>query len=148
MVDASVKSFFDNTISLDFLHLFTGNVLGAGVYRTVYECSVRPDLVVKIEIGSRHFQNITEYEVWDEWSGSPKVAKWLAPCEAISACGTILLQKRTSPVPEGKFPAKLPTFLTDTKRANYGMLGKRFVCHDYGSIRSTLKVNMVKADWW
>lgn len=148
MADKNVVEFFKNTISLDLLRIMCGDLIGEGAGRTVYEFSHRPDLVIKIETPAQSFQNVKEWEVWNAWRDDKEVACWLAPCEDISECGSILIQKRTTSVPADRFPKKLPKFLTDTSRHNFGMLNKKFVCHDYALVRVTLSVNMVKADWW
>ena len=142
------KSYFTTTISTDFFRLICGDVIGYGVGRTVYECEIRPDLVVKIETPSHSFQNQAEWRIWSEWRYDADMKRWLAPCEAISPCGTVLLQKRTEPFPADAYPKKLPKFLTDTKRSNFGMFEKRVVCHDYALVVTTLSTAMVKADWW
>jgi len=143
-----VLTYFDSTISRDFFSLFCGRKLGSGTARVVYECAVRPDLVVKIETISQSFQNAMEWEFWSQWNHEKDVFKWLAPCVDISPCGAILLQKRTQPVPEGRYPDKMPKFLTDMKRSNYGLIGRQIVCHDYGFTITQAPVALQKAEWW
>lgn len=141
-------SFFANTVSGDFFALMCGPLIGEGQYRSVYECSMRSDLVVKFDIASRSFQNPSEWMNWVAHENTPKVSRWLAPCIAISPCGTILLQKRTTPALRKAYPAKLPAFLGDLKRSNFGMLNGHLVCHDYGMINYDLSLRERKADWW
>lgn len=148
MADSDVRAYFDNTITLDLFQLICGDVLGSGAGRTVYECMIRPDLVVKVETPSHSFQNQSEWRFWNDWRMDADMKKWLAPCEAISACGTVLLQRRTEPVHPDHYPDRLPKFLTDTKRSNFGILDGKFVCHDYGLVVSTVSTALKKAEWW
>lgn len=141
------SNYFSNTISGDLYGLVCGNQLGEGSARTVFECRLNSDLVVKIETKGGSFQNVTEWETWRVWSECKDVAKWLAPCVEISACGTVLLQKRTANI-LGKLPDKVPFFLTDLKRSNYGKIGNQLVCHDYGNLIPELSSKMKKAEWW
>lgn len=143
-----VTSYFTGTIGRDFFDLFAGDLIGSGVARTVYECTVRLDLVIKIEVPSHSFQNIREWEFW-LWSHRQKeIRRWLAPCVAISPCGSVLLQERTTLIPEKGYPKKLPKFLTDTKRDNFGLLGKRVVSHDYALVVPKYSISLRKAEWW
>lgn len=105
--------------------------IGSGMSRKVYDSKVMPDHVIKIEEEGRHFQNNLEWTVWQriEW-GDTQISKWFAPCDWISPCGTILIQKKTTPAI--KYPKQVPVFLCDFKKSNYGMYNNKFVCHDYG----------------
>lgn len=143
-----VEQFFGNTIDRDLLALVTGKVLGEGIGRVVYEFKLRPELVMKIEAGSHSFQNILEWETWSNVREMKSVAKWFAPCEAISPCGTILLMRRTSPVSIKELPKSLPEFLTDCKVDNYGDLDGRLVCHDYGYTIIDYSMKQRKVHWW
>ena len=87
-------------------------------------------------------------KIWNDWSADKEMKSWLAPCEAISPCGTVLLQGRTQPIPKEHYPKRLPKFFTDTKRSNFGLLEGRIVCHDYGLVVSEVETRMVRADWW
>lgn len=146
--DHKVLQYFQSTIARDFFDLFAGDYIGGGAARAVYECTIRPDLVVKIEAPSQSFQNALEWEFWRRTYKLKDVRRWLAPCVSISACGSVLLQERTTPIPEGKYPEKLPKFLTDIKRVNFGRLGRRTVCHDYAIVVAEFSLTMRKADWW
>lgn len=148
MAEADVNSYFNNTISGDVLAMLTGEFINSGIARTVYHCRLRPDLVVKIETPGQSFQNVMEWETWRAWEHNKNVKRWLAPCVDISPCGTVLLQMKTTPIPPERFPAKMPAFLTDMKRANYGLLKGRVVCHDYGMSVANLETRLRKADWW
>ncbi len=145
MPDPNAYDYFNNTINRDLFHLICGDKLGAGIARAVYACNIRPDLVVKIETPSESFQNVLEWEFWQAWSEVKDVRRWLAPCESISPCGTILLQYRTTPVE--KFPDRMPSFLSDTKRSNYGRFRGRIVCHDYGMVVANASTTLRKIGW-
>lgn len=123
----------------DLFAALCGEKLGEGQYRHVYAHRSRPDLVVKIEQGARSWSNIEEWNVWREAQDFPKLTDWFAPCEWISGCGSVLLQKRTSPVRDDELPKQLPAFFCDLKRDNFGMLNGKFVCHDYGNNRLYLE---------
>lgn len=145
-----MREFFDNSISSDFFHLFAGGLIGRGQGREVYEHAFDPKLVIKIETGSGSFQNVMEWETWrDAAEMQNGASNWLAPCEAISPCGIVLVQRKTKPAKV--YPDKVPCFLTDLKRGNFGMIGNRFVAHDYGvnlMCNEGLKLKMQKAEWW
>lgn len=135
--------------------LIVGEQLGAGAARTVYAHALDPRLVVKVEDGRGSFQNVIEWQTWEDVKETD-FAKWFAPCVAISPCGGILVQRRTTPAQT--HPEKIPAFFTDTKLANFGMLiplhgkkGGQFVAHDYGvSLLNQygLTKRMRKANWW
>lgn len=146
--DATVAAYFGNIVSADLFRVICGRELGFGEGRTVYECDIRPDLVIKIETPSHSFQNQGEWRFWNDWRHDADMRTWLAPCEAISPCGTVLLQQRTQPIPREHYPKRLPQFLTDTKRSNFGLLEGRIVCHDYGLVVSEVATDMVEAEWW
>ena len=59
---------------------------------------------------------------------------------------------RTQPMRPGEEPEKMPAWLTDHKRANYGRLGKRIVCHDYGTNllldHGAFKARERLVQWW
>lgn len=139
----------NNFINREFFNTLVGKQLGRGMSRTVYAFKLNPDLVVKIEEGKGSFQNIREWEYWNEMKDSP-VARWLAPCLYISPCGSVLIQSRVLPLDRSKYPKKIPHFFTDTKYQNFGLYKGKFVCIDYGSIPFAKGVTskMVKADWW
>lgn len=150
MNDEFLESNFRNVTERDFFRMFCGNKLGSGSARQVYECEYNPEYVVKIEDAAHSFQNVLEWNIWnDAQHMHPDIQKWLAPCVRISPCGIILIQKRTKPAK--KYPEKLPSWLTDTKRQNYGMIGNRFVCHDYGvnlMCNNGLTKRLRKVEWW
>lgn len=135
------------TMTRDMIGFILGPKLGEGAGREVYEYRHNPQLVVKIEVYSRSFQNASEWEVWH--GCGEKVEAWLAPCLQISPCGIFMLQQRTTPALS--YPEKIPYFLSDTKIQNFGMYDGRLVCHDYGLLprsgRGT-SMRLVRARWW
>jgi len=136
-------------------HLLCDHLLGYGMSRSVYSSKLMPDCVVKVEDGSGQFQNIIEWETWQRVKHTD-MAKWFAECRWISPNGTILIMERTRPPAKGEFLDKMPVFLCDFKRTNYGMVGPgkgkdRLVCHDYGTnlmFENGMTKRMHKADWW
>jgi hypothetical protein len=120
----------------DLFWLMCDEVIGRGQGRTVYSSKVLPNSVIKVEENARSFQNIIEWETWEQLKNTV-YAKWLAPCEHISANGAVLVMAKTKPL--HKLPSEMPTFLDDFKPENYGIYNGRPVCHDYG-------INVVKLD--
>jgi hypothetical protein len=140
---------FISPLHSDVFRMLCGERIGRGKGREVYDCAYDPSLVVKIESGSGSFQNIIEWNTWGEAEYIPHAAAWLAPCIKISPCGIVLVQKKT--MAAKNYPEKLPVWLTDTKRSNYGMIGRTFVCHDYGvnlMCNSGLSKRLHKTKWW
>lgn len=135
------------TINFDFIDLFLGNKIGVGVAREVYTCKSDPSIVIKIEYPQESFQNILEWEFWEKFSHDKEIKKWLAPCIAISQAGTILVQKRIEPVRESELPEKVPGFLTDLKKENFGKIGRQLVCVDYGHTITSVDKRIKKVSW-
>lgn len=124
--------------------------IGSGMSRRVWTSPLLPDRVVKTEEDSRRFQNVFEWETWNQVKDT-KWARWFAPCVTISACGSVLIMERTTRPTEKQFADRMPVFLTDFKRENYGMLKGRLVCHDYGTnvlMQTGLNDRLKKAEWW
>lgn len=130
---------------------FIGEKIGSGLHRTVFACRIDPSLVVKVEVGSCSFANVREWELWDEVHSTKDVARWLAPCVAISPCGSVLLQRRAEKCDKGRYPEKVPAWFGDMKFDNFGMLDGKLVCVDYAGIpvsHALFQKRMKKADWW
>lgn len=140
---------FLTTVARDLSRLAIGKLIGRGQYREVYEWLPDPAMVAKIENGAKCFTNVLEEEVWGRVQRT-EFAKWFAPVYEISDNGTVILQARTQPVTLRELPKLVPAFFTDLKPENWGRLGKRIVCHDYG-IHRMLEKGMTrrlrKADW-
>lgn len=140
----------------DALTLLCGPLLGTGQGREVYASPLDPTLVVKLEtVGERQkFQNHAEWIVWEAVREQPALARWFAPCVAISYAGLWLLQRRTTPVTLAelrKALPRVPACFTDLKVSNWGRLEGRLVCHDYGTAMTTergLTTRTRRADWW
>jgi len=141
---------FLKVIEHDFFFYMCSELLGTGQYRDVYVFAPDPKWVLKFETGAQSFSNIREWDLWnDAQHMSSEIRDWLAPCKSISPCGTVLMQRRTKPATN--YPDKVPVWMTDTKRSNFGMLGKRFVAHDYGNhlvCNQGLTKRLRKAEWW
>jgi len=135
---------------LDAFNLLCGDLIGSGSEREVFECRLRPDLVVKVEIEKkwRTFSNAREMELWCDSKGDEKIRRWLAPCEYMSPDGRILLMKRAAPITDKKqLLDKLPYFLWDLKPENFGIYEDRLVCVDYAYFNYNTRTNMVNAKW-
>ena len=145
------EQYFNNTIAGDFFKLIAGRRLGSGVGREVWTCELDPSIVIKFETGSASFQHVVEWEAWQALRWSDDAAKWLAPCVSISCCGSILVQKRTEPLRREELPERVPSWATDLKLENWGMLDGHPVMHDYGLasviISRGATKHMRKADW-
>ena len=130
--------------------LIVGPQIGAGIGRRVHECNMNDDWVLKFETSSGSFQNIMEWETWQEVEDC-EYAEHFAPCEYISPNGVILIQRRTRPVVKEMLPKRMPAFFCDFKPDNFGLLDGKLVCHDYGYSRlltQGLSKKMRNADWW
>lgn len=131
-------------------NLLIGNYIGEGEYRTVYECCLRDDLVAKIEKPEkRHaFANVHEFSIWQEYKEIEAVRMWLAPIYIMSDCAQILLQSKVSSVPvDFVWPDKLPSFLGDIKRENFGWFENRLVCIDYANTVFKANTRMKAVKW-
>lgn len=138
------------TITRDLADILLGNKIGSGMSREVFECRIDKTLVVKIEQSSGSFQNVKEWEMWQEIQHIKELHRWFAPCVSISACGTVLLQKKAVTPYKKDYPKKVPKCIGDLKYQNFGMYNGKFVAIDYGSLISSngLRTGMKKADWW
>lgn len=135
----------------DALNLLCGKELGSGIHRTVFEYRIDPTLVVKVEKddGWRQFANVREHQFWADHQYYQPVAQWLAPCRYLSPDGYISLQQRARPVIEGDaLPDKLPKFLTDIKRENFGWIDGRLVCVDYAAVVACTPSTRLKGVIW
>lgn len=132
----------------EIVNTLCGDLIASGSSRSVFAHAHRPDLVVKVEDAARSFQNIREWTIWEDFKHDDKAAKWLAPCVSISPWGSVLVQRRVSPLPHDfGLPARLPHFLTDLKPHNFGILEGRLVCCDYGSIIYEIEEKEKAIEW-
>ena len=139
-----------NLVYEDAFNMLCGDLLGEGIHRKVFACKIRPDLVVKVESDTtcRYFANVLEMKFWNDHEHYKKVAEWLAPCEFLSPDGRILLQRRCEAVGKTFLPDKIPSFLTDVKRANFGYYEGRVVCVDYAMTIPNPSTRMKKVKDW
>lgn len=140
---------FKSNVERDFFRLMCGDLIGTGASRDVYIFEPDPKYVLKIENGAQCFSNIREWDVWHDAQHIEWARDWLAPCRIISPCGIVLMQRRTSPAKT--YPDKIPAWMTDTKRANFGMIGRKFVAHDYGChliCNAGMTKRLQKVEWW
>jgi len=139
-------------------NLLCGEVIGRGMSRTVYDSPLLPNSVIKVETAAHQFQNVIEWETWERVRDTP-ASRWFAACEWISPDGIVLVMQRTRPPAPSEFPDRVPVYLTDMKRTNYGMVGEcrggvgkqLLVCHDYGThmlFEHGMTKRLKKAAWW
>lgn len=134
---------------LAYRRAFCGEKIGRGVYRDVYICKVDPHFVVKIErdMSEGYFTNVMEWRNWIDNKDWKQLSNWLAPCEAITESGQLLIQRRVQQYKSRPFPEKIPAIFTDLKRQNFGWIGQRFVCCDY-PLFLIRGFYWKKAKWW
>lgn len=150
----------DESNHREAFHLLCDQRIGGGMSREVYSSKILPDCVIKVEDGAGRFQNIVEWETWQRVMDTP-YSRWFAACRWISPNGQILIMERTIPPGPADYPERMPVFLCDYKRTNYGLsqltvaeTGKPshvFVCHDYGTnqlFEHGLTKRMRKVEWW
>lgn len=134
----------------DAFDILCGKLIGEGIHRRVFECRLRDDLVVKVETEShwRYFANVLEMKFWNDHEAYKKVSDWLAPCEYLSPDGRILLQRKASAIVDlSLLPEQLPSFLTDVKPSNFGLLDGRLVCLDYAMTIPNPSTRLKKVEW-
>lgn len=128
--------------------LMYGRLIGEGAYRKVYLNRLDPKTVIKVEEGAQSFCNVKEWEIWQQLEEHSS-HKFLAACKAISPCGSVMIQERTSPIPMHDLPKQIPSFLkSDLKSENWGWsLKKHPACHDYANARLMDHVRLVNVQW-
>ena len=123
------------SISMDLLTSICGEHIATGVFRSVFDYNLDDRYVVKIEPLNTGC-NLIEYMIWDEVKGLINnlewVKDWFAPVKWISPNGHVLVMKKTYERYNKKRPDKIPEFIWDIKIDNFGWIGNKFVCHDYG----------------
>ncbi len=137
------------SIHREFFNLMCDDLIYQGMSRAAWTSSVAPDCVIKIEERSGYFQNVVEWETWQRVKDTP-LARWFAPCRWISPNGSVLIMERTRPAGDVQYPDRMPAFLCDFKRRNYGMLADNLVCHDYGTnllFEHGMTKRMIAARW-
>lgn len=135
----------------DLAHIMLGAPLGYGISRNVYALERDQTCVIKYEPSGDEFQNQAEWRIWQAVKNTD-LAKWFAPCIAISPNGLWLIQRRLTFPPRDQYPAKLPHFFPDTKYLNFGKLGKQWCACDYGTPAYGWLMHrserLVSAKWW
>lgn len=146
----AISSILDNKIvSLEFASYFLGEFLGNGVSRYVFALRQNPKWVIKIDCSDMN-ANVLEHSIWQAIQHIP-VSKWFAPVKDISRCGRIMMQRRVqTDISSQKYPNKIPSFFTDTKFENWGIMDKRFVCCDYAGVTLNMlgDKKLVTPEWW
>jgi hypothetical protein len=114
------------------LNALVGAEIGEGAYRTVY--ALDDERVLKLELRGESFSNAHEWTLWSDVKDT-KWAKWFAPCLKIDEYGAALVMRRTAPLTDDQWASlrRVPNFMADMKRENWGWLDGRPVCHDYGN---------------
>lgn len=140
----------NSTVHRDAFNLLCDERIGYGMSRSVWSSKLLPDCVIKVEDSANKFQNVVEWETWQRVVNTP-ASRWFAQCKWISPNGSVLVMERTRPPAPDEFLDKMPLFLCDFKRTNFGMSGKFLVCHDYGTnllFEHGMTKRMKKAEWW
>lgn len=128
----SVINDLSNSVLGELAQFVLGKEIGRGMSRVVVEHPFDPELIIKIEDSTVHFQNVIEWETWRQFEYCPNVKKWLAPCLHISHSGTFLIQAKARDLRPGEQPKMLPKWISDHKMANFGIYKGKVVCRDYG----------------
>jgi hypothetical protein len=130
-----------------FKNKFCGDIIGSGVYRKVYEFLPNNKFIVKVQPAPA-FQNQLEYMIWREIKGNYWYNRWFAQVLWMNEKGTILVMRKARPVRNQNHPTyksmKIPHFFSDIHSGNYGWIGKRFVCFDYGNTPITKGWNLLR----
>lgn len=132
-IEERVVKEWTQLVNLDIMGLFLGDRISSGLSREVFECGLDDKLVAKIE-DTQYRQNEVEWLIWESVVGT-KWEKWFAGIRHCSPCMSCIIQDKTTiPTEEDwkKFPRKIPEFLADARKENWGILDGRFVVHDYG----------------
>lgn len=130
---------FGGDVLRELAAFMLGDKLGRGMSRSVFNHPHDPTKVIKVENSASNFQNVKEWELWQEVRYMKGIARWLAPCHYISYSGTFLVMEKTADLSPKQIPKKLPAFLTDHKAENFGTINGRVVCRDYGHINYEIR---------
>ena len=119
----------EDLIHLEAFNMLCGKQIGIGAHRTVFENAFDSNLVVKIANSQNGIRaNYAEYELWQEIQ-STKYNRYFVRMREMSGYGSILIADYVPDLPVGKY--KIPSFFTDLKRENFGLVGTQVVCRDY-----------------
>lgn len=129
----------DAQLNLDLINCLIGEKIGSGSFRDVFEYNLHPTkYVIKVENNRNLYSrcNIAEQLLYEEIKGLKNelewVKDWFAPILWVSPSGRLLVMERTEEKPNKKIPENIPAFFSDVKWDNFGWIGNKFVCHDYG----------------
>ncbi|HEV7282313.1 MAG TPA: hypothetical protein VGN57_19075 [Pirellulaceae bacterium] len=146
------EAYFETIPGKELFEFVCGDLLGFGIHRIVFAYRPDPTCVIKYQNQPGFFDNVREWDLWNSVKHEPYVHRWLAPCVSISENGIWLVQKRTKPLPDHyKLPDRVPRFMTDLKRQNFGIFEKCLVAHDYANnlcVNHALSKATKKADWF
>lgn len=147
-------------IHLEAFNLLCNEQIGRGMSRHVFDSLLLPDCVIKVERDPGRFQNVVEWETWGRVKYT-KHSAWFAQCKWISPNGRVLVMEKTQRPDPDAYPKRVPAFLTDLKKTNFGLSmlldpitdkpSKRLVCHDYGTnllMERGMTKKTRKADWY
>lgn len=127
-----------------------GKQIAQGCSRTVYECKLDSKWVVKIETYPDSFNNFIEWKVWQEICHWKRTRKYFAEVLWTNHNFRVLVMRKANMNSSKPYPKRVPGFFSDLHGTNYGFIGKRFVCVDYGGTIITTgwdKVNYKKGKW-
>lgn len=131
----------------DMISSLCGEKIGSGQFRDVFHYKLDDRYVIKLERGETR-GNVTEELLWYEVQGLKGelawVKKWFASINWVSPNGKILVMEKTEIRKGKKRPDKVPYFFMDVKYDNFGWIGNRFVCHDYGFLNKFIKYSKKK----
>jgi hypothetical protein len=136
-----------------FVREACGEQVGYGIHRDVYVFGPDPRYVAKVERiydmdDDPDFANVCEWRNWQNCREWLEFSRWLAPCAGITQNGLILIQRRIRHRAPGVYPERVPSLFTDLKYANFGWIGRRFVCCDYPFLRLGYQYRLRRAKWW
>lgn len=139
-------------VALDFVTCLCGEFISAGTFRSVFNHNLDGGYVVKVEPQNTSC-NLVEYMIYEEvhhlTGDLDWVKDWFCPVTWISPNGRILVMKKTRQYENRKKPEKVPKFLWDVKSENFGWVGNKYMCHDYGQFYNMINYprGMKKIIW-
>jgi hypothetical protein len=140
---------FEETILRESFDLLCDRLIGSGMSRQVFSSKLLPNCVIKVEADGGRFQNVIEWETWQRVKDTD-ASRWFAECKFISPNGAVLIMELTTHPAQDQYPEKMPAYLCDFKRTNYGMSHGFLVCHDYGThlmFENGMTKRMTVANW-